>query len=91
MPTANTPSNTSQRKIRPEPLKEACGQESLLPRGIGVRARGWIHQRLPLPAAGYARRVKPVGTLVLKRPTTALNLRDVLVTDKLSLAVLFNL
>ena len=45
-------------------------------RNMGVRAQ---------------KKIKSVGTLVLKRPTTALNLRDVLVTDKLSLAVLFNL
>ena len=32
-----------------------------------------------MPVARYVRKVKPAGTLVLKRPTTALNLRGVLV------------
>ena len=91
MPTVNTPSNTSQRKIRPEPLKEACGQENLCLRGIGVRAKDWIRRRLLSPVASYARKVKLVETLVLRRPTTVPSLRDALVTDKLSLAVLFNL
>ena len=40
-----------------------------------------------MPVAGYARKVKPVGTLVLKRPTTALNLKGVLVTDEALKAV----
>ena len=91
MLTANTPSNTFQKKIKPEPPKEACGQENLSPRGTGARVKGWIRKMLLSPAVRSARKAKPVGTLVLKRPTTVLNLRDALVTDKLSLAVLFNL
>ena len=35
-----------------------------------------------MPVARYAKRVKPVGTLVLKRLTTVLNLRGVLVMDE---------
>ena len=44
-------------------------------RGIGVRTKGWIHQRLPLLVAGYVRRVKPTGTLESRKPTIAPNLR----------------
>ena len=35
-----------------------------------------------MPVARYVRKVKPVGTLVLKRPTTALSLKGVPVTDE---------
>ena len=50
--------------------------------GIGVRAKGWIHQRLPLPVAGYVRRVKPAGTFVSRKPTIAQNLKGAHVMDE---------
>ena len=35
----STPTNTFQRKIRPEPIKEGCGLESLWLRGIDVEVK----------------------------------------------------
>ena len=39
LPTANTPSNTFQKKIKPEPPKEAYGQGSLSLLGTGAKAK----------------------------------------------------
>jgi len=46
----------------------------LLPRGIGLVVKGLIRKKLLSPVARYVNKVKPVGTHVLKRLTTAPNL-----------------
>lgn len=77
--TANTLRNTYLRRIKQEKPEEASGQESLFPRGIGGRGKGWSKSRRQSPVAKFARRVKPAEIPALASPTTAQNQKDVLV------------